>query len=299
MRVSTRMTLALSAACLVIMGLHGYDQLRNEDRDLHAEVDREMRLLGDAVRVGVEASLREVNAELTRVARVSALGAFATSIAHEINQPLAAVVTNSEASIRWLANQPSNVEMAVKAVERAARDARRASEVVARMRAMVTKQTPHQAEFDANDAIAEVLSLTQSERQKLDVKLSLAMPQEAVMAFGDRIQIQQVLLNLIVNAIEAMREVADDQRSLTIRGGRDDDGNLMIEIEDRGAGIDPGVAERIFDHLFTTKVGGTGLGLAISHSIIEAHGGRIWAEPATPRGTVFKFSLPAAGRGEA
>ena len=246
-----------------------------------------------------EEALREVNAELMRVARASALGALATSIAHEINQPLAAVVINSEAAMRWLSNTPSNVDMAAEAIGRCARDARRASEVVNRMRSMVTRQEAKHADFELNEAIAEVLTLTQGERKALDVESHLLLIDGQAIIHGDRIQFQQVLLNLIINAIDAMREVPADERRLTISSHDMKGGDLQVAVEDCGVGVDQEAADRIFQHLFSTKVGGTGLGLAISQSIIEAHGGRIWVEPATPRGAIFKFNIPAARRGAA
>ena len=245
-------------------------------------------------RKAAERALREANAELMRVARVSALGAFASSIAHEINQPLAAVVSNSEAAMRWLAKVPANIEEAVEALGRVARDALRASEVVGRMRSLVTKQEPVYADFQVNDAIREVLTLTQREQHNLDVEASLSLTDGDSTIHGDRIQFQQVILNLVLNAIEAMRETPSDEKRLTIRTSLTDDGAILVEVEDGGAGIDADAADHIFEHLFTTKVGGTGLGLAIAKSIIEAHGGRIWAEPAIPRGAIFKLSVPTA-----
>jgi PAS domain S-box-containing protein len=243
----------------------------------------------------VEHTLREANAELIRVARVSALEALANSIAHEINQPLAAVVLNSDASIRWLTRDPIDLEKAVGAIRRTTRDARRASEIVGRMRSLVTKQESKHADFDANEAIGEVLMLIQHELQTLEVDVSLSLKDGSLLIYGDRVQFQQVMLNLILNAIDAMRDVATEERRLIIRTSRLENDDSQIEVEDRGRGIDLAVAERMFEHLFTTKIGGTGLGLSISKSIIEAHDGRIWAEPATPRGTRFRINIPSSG----
>ncbi|WP_304219502.1 ATP-binding protein [Phenylobacterium aquaticum] len=243
-------------------------------------------------RKAAEQALRDVNAELMRVARVSALGAFATSIAHEINQPLAAMITNSDASTRWLTNTPPNVEMAAAAMARAARDARRVSEVVNRMRSLVTRQEHQTAEFPLDDALVEILALTESERLNLGVEAVVQLCEGEPRVDGDRIQIQQVMLNLILNALDAMREVPAGDRRLIVRTSHAENGEIHVAVEDRGCGIDEASAERIFDHLFTTKVGGTGLGLAISKSIVENHGGRIWTEPAQPRGAIFKIALP-------
>lgn len=246
-------------------------------------------------RKAAEAALREVNNQLTRVARISALGAFATSIAHEINQPIAAVVTNAEASVRWLAKTPSNVDKAAEAIGRAAASAQRASTVIARMRALVTKAPVDGARFDLNEAIGEVMMLTAGERDQLKIKAKVELEADPAMIFGDRIQLQQVMLNLILNAMEAMRETPVKSRLMTVRSRATQAGEVEVEVQDCGAGVDDAVAGQIFDNLFTTKVGGTGLGLAISKSIIENHGGRIWVEPAKPRGAVFKFVAPGAG----
>lgn len=248
-------------------------------------------------RKAAEQALRERNAELRRVARVSALGAFATSIAHEVNQPLAAVVTNSEASLRWLAKDPVDLENATEAIGRVTRDALRASEVIRSMRALVTKQDLVQADFETNEVITEVLGFVQHERQAVDVAVSVTLSEGASTVHGDRTQFQQLMLNLVLNAIDAIRDVPVEDRRLMIRSTPLVTGDIHIEVEDRGCGIDEATAEQIFEHLFTTKVGGTGLGLAIARSVVEAHGGRIWAEPATPRGAIFKLNLPSANRG--
>ena len=252
-----------------------------------------------SARLAAEQALGEVNAELTRVTRISIMGAFSASIAHEINQPLTALVANSETASIWLSQDPPDVPMAQQAIKRAARDALRASETIARMRALATKGPPTITEFDVNDAIREVLALTQSERLRTKVIARTEIAPHPLMIRADRIQVQQVLLNLIGNAIEAMRAAPEDERRLMIRSGLAEDGQVRVEIEDRGAGLDQDTAERIFDYLFTTKTGGTGLGLSISRSIIESHGGRIWAGTAAPNGAVFRFELPSSSQDEA
>jgi PAS domain S-box-containing protein len=245
-------------------------------------------------RKAAELALQEVRAEMARVARISALGAFGASLAHEINQPLAALAISSDVAQRLLqADQPDLGKIA-RSVERSARDARRASEIVARMRAMTSRQPSVAAEFDLGEAMAEVLALSRGELQNCKVTLDEALAAEPISIHGDRIQIQQVMLNLIQNAIEAMREAPEAERRLRVRA-RLLGGEVRVEVEDRGPGLDPGLAETVFDHLFTTKQGGTGLGLAISKTIIEAHGGRIWVEAAQPHGAVFKFQLPQQG----
>jgi PAS domain S-box-containing protein len=241
-----------------------------------------------------ESTLQEVRAEMARVARISTLGAFSASLAHEINQPLAALAISSEVAQRLLETDPPDLPKIARSVERSARDARRASDIVARMRSLTTRGPSLAADFRLDDAIGEMLALTRGELQRWNVAVEEAFGAEAISIRGDRIQIQQVVLNLIQNAIEAMREQPAAERRLRI-GCREVGGEVRVEIEDRGPGLDPAAAAAVFERVFTSKQGGTGLGLAISKSIIEAHGGRIWVEGAEPHGAVFKFQLPQRG----
>ena len=239
-----------------------------------------------------ELALSRVNAELMRVARISSLGAFAASIAHEINQPLTALITNSETALILMASDPPKLSLAESAIKRSMENALRASEIIARIRSLVSGGTLEVAEFDLNDAIREIFAITSTECQRAKVTVKADLTPHPLMIRGDRIQVQQVLLNLIGIAIQAMCGAPEQERRLFIRTHRVEDGQVQVEVEDRGPGVDPETAHHIFDYLFTTKTGGTGLGLSISRSIIEAHGGRIWAEPATPNGTMFRFQLP-------
>jgi PAS domain S-box-containing protein len=245
-------------------------------------------------RMETESALRELRAEMARVARISALGAFSASLAHEINQPLAALAISSDVAQRLLETNPPDLGKIARSVERSARDARRASEIVARMRSMTTRQPALAANFNLNEAIVEMLALSRGELQRWDVTVEESLGAEPILVRGDRIQIQQVVLNLIQNAVEAMQETPEAERYLRV-SSRLLGSEIRVEIEDRGPGLDPAVADTVFDQLFTTKQGGTGLGLAISKSIIEAHGGRIWVERASPHGAVFKFQLPQRG----
>ena len=247
-----------------------------------------------SAREKAEAALREVRAEMARVARISALGAFSASIAHEINQPLAALVTNSEVAQRLLAIEPPDLDKVGRAIERSARDARRASDIIARMRSLTGKRPVKAADFQLAEAIEEVLALAHPELQRWNVAVETALCDGALRVHGDRIQIQQVVLNLIQNAIEAMREIPEAERRLQLRCDATGAREVRVEVEDRGPGLDPGSTETMFELLVTTKEGGSGLGLAISKSIIEAHGGAIWAAPAELRGAVFRFQLPRA-----
>lgn len=243
-------------------------------------------------RIEAEAALRELRSEMARVARISALGAFSASLAHEINQPLAALTISSDVAQRLLESHPPDLAKLARSVERSARDARRASEIVARMRSLTTRQPALAVDFVLNEAIAEMLALSRGELQRWAVTVEENLGPETVIVRGDRIQIQQVVLNLIQNAIEAMRDGPEAERRLRVNCRLVGSSEVRVEVEDGGPGLDPVTAERIFEHLFTTKQGGTGLGLAISKSIIEAHGGRIWVEPADPHGAAFKFQLP-------
>jgi PAS domain S-box-containing protein len=245
-------------------------------------------------RKAAEAALRQVNSELQRVARVSALGAFATSLGHEINQPLAAIVANSEAALRWLSRGPPDTDEAIQAVERTRDNAWRASQVVARLRSMVTKDAPVKTEFDARDAIREVLDLTASRRTEASVPVTQALGRGPKRIVADRIQFQQVIMNLVLNAVEAMQDMPSDQRRLFVSCKNAVGGGIEIKVEDRGPGVDPELRETIFDNLFTTKTGGTGLGLPISRSIVEAHGGTLTVDNAEPRGAAFVVQLPPA-----
>jgi PAS domain S-box-containing protein len=248
-----------------------------------------------SARKAAEQALREVSSELTRVARISSLGAFSASLAHEINQPLAALLTNTDVALSWLSRDPPDLGKLEQAIGRIARDARRAGDIIDRMRLMMTKGPSKATVFDVNAAIGEVLALTQVERSA-DVGATIELSSQAPMISGDRIQIQQVMVNLIHNAIEAMQATPAQERRLIIRSNLLEGDQVLVEVEDRGPGLDPAQADRIFQHLFTTKAGGTGLGLSISKSIIESHGGRLWAEPATPKGASFCFKLPLAAR---
>jgi two-component system, LuxR family, sensor kinase FixL len=236
-------------------------------------------------------ALSEVNAELVRVARIITLSVFGASIAHEINQPLAALTVNNETALLWMSKNPPNLSMAESAIKRSMDNAHRASEIIARMQSLVTRGPSKVVEFDVNDAIREVFAITAAERQRAKVTVTADLTPGPLTISGDRIQVQQVLLNLIGNAIEAMRDAPEQERRLFIRSGLVEHDQVQVEIEDRGPGLDPETAHQIFDHLFTTKTGGTGLGLSISRSIVESHGGRIWAEPANPNGAVFRFQI--------
>jgi C4-dicarboxylate-specific signal transduction histidine kinase len=244
------------------------------------------------VRRAQEEELRETRAELARFARVALLGEMTASIAHEINQPLAGVVSSSNACQRWLSAAPPNIERATESLSRIIRDANRAAEVVGRVRSLIKNSPPKAGPIDINEAVRQVIILTRGEVARHRVALTTELAGDLPPVRADRIQLQQVCLNLIVNAIEAISAGADGPRGLSISTGLDDAGCVNLTVRDTGIGIQPDKLQTIFDAFHTTKRDGIGLGLAISRSIIEAHGGRLWATPNQPRGAAFQLVLP-------
>jgi C4-dicarboxylate-specific signal transduction histidine kinase len=240
-----------------------------------------------------EDALHHAQAELTHVTRVMTMGELASSIAHEINQPLAGVTTNANAAFRWLARGPPDLAEARACLQRIIRDGQRAGEVIARMRAFVRKAAPQKVRLALHDVIAEVLALADAELRRHGVALHTDLTAGLPLVLGDRIQLQQVLLNLLLNGMDAIRGVTDCPRVLIVRSQKEEANAIRVAVEDAGVGIAPQDLERIFTPFYTTKPGGLGLGLVISRSIIEAHGGRLWATPNEPRGTVFQFTLPS------
>ena len=238
-----------------------------------------------------EEALREARAELAQVTRLMTMGELTASIAHEINQPLTAVVTSANACQRWLAGPMPNLDEARAAVVRIARDGNRASDVIGRIRALVKKSATEQTELDINEVIQEVLGLLQNEIQKNRVALRMELTADLRRILGDRIQLQQVILNLVMNGIEAMSGAMERSRELLIRSRQHESDKVLVAVQDSGIGIDPQNLEKIFDAFYTTKSQGMGMGLAISRSIIENHGGKLWAIPNDGPGATFQFTL--------
>ncbi|HKD26841.1 MAG TPA: ATP-binding protein, partial [Xanthobacteraceae bacterium] len=238
-----------------------------------------------------EAALREAQTELAHVTRVTTMGELAASIAHEVNQPLAAVVTNANACLRWLAGGTPNLEEAREAVERIIRDGKRAGDVIGRIRALVKKNGTEQASLDINEAVQEVVGLIQSEIQKNGVVLRMELAADLPRVLGDRVQLQQVILNLMMNGIEAMSGVTDRSRDLLIRSRQHESDKVLVAVQDSGVGLQSESLDRLFKAFFTTKPKGMGMGLAISRSIIEAHGGKLWAVSNDGPGATFQFTL--------
>ena len=240
-----------------------------------------------------EQSLQSAKTELGRVNRILTTGELTASIAHEINQPLAAVVINGSASLRWLAMQPPNLEEAREAMAESIREAKRSSQVIARIRALLNKEPPQMRPLTLNAIIREVLALSATDLMRGGVTEHTELASDLPEVAGDPIQLQQVMLNLIMNGIDAMREVTDRPRELFIKSAKHPAG-VLVQVQDSGVGFDSDQADRIFEPFFTTKPKGIGMGLSISRSIIEAHGGRLWAAPGPVQGAVFQFNLPKA-----
>ena len=235
-------------------------------------------------------TLREREAELTHVTRVMTIGELTASIAHEVNQPLAAIVTNGNACLRWLAGATPNLSEGRQAVERIIKDSYRASAVIARIRSLV-KKTPSRSDWvDLNEVIDEVLALAQNEARRHRVSLNRQLKQDLPRVRGDRVQLQQVVLNLIMNGLEAIARNKNGARELSVSSDVDQE-HVIIAVRDSGEGVDAANLERVFDAFYTTKPEGMGMGLAISRTIIESHGGRLWATTNSPKGAVFQFTL--------
>jgi C4-dicarboxylate-specific signal transduction histidine kinase len=239
-----------------------------------------------------EEALRRVQAELAHVARVATLGELAASIAHEVKQPVAATVINAELALHWLAGVPPDLEKVREALARLVEDGNRASNVIDRIRDLIEKAPPRVDRLAINAAIREVIELTRAEAVKNDVSVRTELADGLPPVKGDRVQLQQVVLNLIINAVEAMSTVAAETRELLISTTRAES-EVLITVQDSGPGLPAAGLERIFEPFHTTKPTGLGMGLSISRSIIEAHGGRLWASANVPRGAIFRFTVPA------
>jgi C4-dicarboxylate-specific signal transduction histidine kinase len=238
-----------------------------------------------------EEALRQAQAELAHVTRRTTMGELAASIAHEVNQPLAGIVMNGNASLRWMAADPPNLDEAREAIQRVIRDGKRAGDVIARIRTLFKKANKVREQLDINEAIQEVLVLMRNEMQRNSIALRLHLADGLPPVLGDKVQIQQVLMNLILNAIEAMNTVEHRIRKLVIKTSVNGDEQVRVEVQDWGVGFDPEGAEKIFDSFHTTKPAGMGMGLSISRSIVENHAGRLWATPNNGPGVTFQFTL--------
>jgi len=235
-------------------------------------------------------ALQAAHAELERSAHVSRMGAMTASIAHEMNQPLAAIVANASAGLRWAERIPPAIDRARECFEQIVRAGQHAAGVLEGVRTMFKSKELASVQIDLNQLINEVLTLVQGAVKRHDITVRTELYTAIMPVTGNRVQLQQVLFNLITNAIEAMETVAD--RTMLVKSERENSGQVRVTVEDSGTGIEPQHVDKIFGSFFTTKVDGMGMGLSICRSIIESHGGRLWASPGRSRGAVFQFTLP-------
>jgi C4-dicarboxylate-specific signal transduction histidine kinase len=241
-----------------------------------------------------EQALGKLRSELAHVARVTSLGALTASIAHEVNQPLSGIITNASTCLRMLAADPPNVDGARETARRAIRDGNRASDVITRLRALFGKKDTTTKSVDLNEATREVIALSLSELQRSRVILRAELAEDLPRVTGDRVQLQQVILNLLRNASDAMSGIDDGPRKLVIRTEQDEDDRVRLSVQDTGVGFEPQAVGRLFEAFYTTKSGGMGIGLSVSRSIIESHRGCLWAAPNDGPGATFSFSIPRA-----
>jgi C4-dicarboxylate-specific signal transduction histidine kinase len=268
----------------------GLKQAKAEIQRLNEELEQRVVERTSELMRASEA-LREAQTELAHVNRVTTMGQLAASIAHEVNQPIAAAITNAQAALRWLGTLPPDLEEARQALGRVVKEGHRASEVVGRIRTLIKKAPPRKDDLEINEAIREVIALTSSEVGKNGVSVQTQLAEGLPLIQGDRVQLQQVILNLIINALEAMSGVSEGPRELLIGTAKDGSG-VLVAVQDSGPGLNPGSFDRLFDAFYTTKPGGMGMGLSICRSIVEGHGGRIWASRTAGPGATVQFALP-------
>ena len=275
-----------------------YGEVRKPDELDLLLIERATHIAQIAIeRDRIQDSLRKAQANLAHVTRVTTMGELTASIAHEVNQPLVGVVTNASACLRWLAGAPPNLDEARDALRRIVRDGNRASDVIARIRALLKKGEAARTRLDINQVIQETLELARGEMLQRRVTLHTELAGGLPLIAADLVQMQQVLLNLITNALDAMSAVRDRPRLLRIRTDQPEASAVRVAVQDAGVGVDPQQAERLFQAFLTTKPNGLGMGLSISRSIVEAHGGRLWATPNDGPGATFQFTLPVEDRG--
>jgi C4-dicarboxylate-specific signal transduction histidine kinase len=266
-------------------------ELAQANHELRAEIERRER--ADEERRQVQHALLKAQAELAHVARVTTMGELAASIAHEVNQPLSAVSANANACRRWLAQQPPNMTEANESLARILRDCQRAGDVIGRIRSLLKKSPPEPTPQNVNELLGEVVALLRDRLDSHQITAVLNLTPGLPAILGDRVQLQQVILNLILNGVEAMSDVHDRQRSLQIATRALPSGEVSVTVSDSGVGVDPTVFEKLFDAFFTTKAEGMGMGLSVSRAIVQRHGGKLWASMNQGPGTTFHVALPA------
>jgi C4-dicarboxylate-specific signal transduction histidine kinase len=245
-----------------------------------------------------EKALQKTQAELAHLTRVTTLGELTASIAHEVNQPLAAIANNVNACLTFLAAGPENLHEVEGALSEIVEDVERANSIIVRMQALAKKVPPEMTRLNLEEVVTDVLSLIHHDLTRRQVTIQTELPKDLPPVLGDRVQLQQVLLNLVMNGVEAMSEIAEGERKISIRARRHENNGkpaVLVSVQDSGVGLKPAEVDRLFEAFYTTKARGLGMGLAISRSIIEAHGGRLWAAPTGGPGATFEFILLNCG----
>jgi len=272
------------------------ESLRDARDDLSRTVE-ELKRTNEALqtehieRHQAQEALHQAQADLAHVSRVTMMGELTASLAHEVNQPITAAVTNAKTCVRWLAGDAPNIEEARDAALRSAKNGARASDIIGRIRLLFKKGTPVREPVDINEVIREIIVLLRGEASRYSVSVRTELDTALPRLMGDSVQLQQVFMNLLLNGIEAMKDV-NDKHELFIKSERWENEQVLVSVHDTGSGLPPQQADHIFDAFFTTKLHGTGMGLSISRSIVESHGGRLWADGNSPRGATFHIALP-------
>ena len=272
------------------------ESLRDARDDLSRTV-QELRRTNEALhtenieRQQAQEALLQAQADLAHVSRVTMMGELTASLAHEVNQPITAAITNANTCVRWLTGDTPNIQEARDAAIRSAKDGARAADIIGRIRLLFMKGTPVREPVDINEVIREIAMLLRSEAARHSISVRSELDTALPRLIGDRVQLQQVFMNLVLNGIDAMKYV-DDKRELFIKSERWENEQVLVSVRDTGTGLPTQHAHQIFDAFFTTKLHGTGMGLSISRSIVESHGGRLWADGASPRGATFHIALP-------
>jgi C4-dicarboxylate-specific signal transduction histidine kinase len=298
-RLPARGLIALAAVCIGLTGLSFFLTRFGTYRIGLVNSAIGMLVIGITTYLALKmeaakAAVQDAQARLLRVARASTVGELTTSIAHEVNQPLAAIASSAEASPRWLAQEPPNLDKARQTIARIVADAHRASDVIARIRGLTQGAAPERQAFDLNLAAEEMLALSRSELEQHGVTVARVLGSDLPPAHADRVQVQQVIGNLILNAVDAMSETPVSERRLSLLTAYDGRGHVSLSVRDRGVGLPSEQTDRVFDAFWTTKANGLGLGLSLSRSMIEANGGHIRAERPPGGGACFIFELPTA-----